>query len=977
MLIKNRYAVFSVCLLCAHVAAGNDIDFARDIRPILNAKCVECHGGVKAAGGVSFVYQDRVIDHEADSGEKVVVPGEPDESELIRRIHSDDESEVMPPPESKHPLTDEEKTLIMSWVREGAVWGANWSFTPLKRPEIPSEGADHNLNPIDRFLIGPRKAANLQSANLKAANQTPKNVEQSGRLLRRLSIAITGLPPTLDEYAEFEKAIGANRDKAIENKVDELLGSDAFGERWASMWLDLVRYADSGGLGLDQKRTIWLYRDWVIRAFNADMPFDEFTIKQLAGDLLPNPTTNDLIATACQRNTQTNNEGGTDDETFRVEAVVDRINTTWQTWGSLTFGCTQCHDHPYDPLRNQEYYEFMDFYNNSADSDLPNDAPLLRVPNDSKKIEESAELRKKILTLKKSIWEAGKLLTQATDWRYVKRMHVEAQNESKYAVDQTVEFAEYHTVGTVATKTQTHIKIDGSHLRELVGEKPVTALRLTMLPHQPESAKQNPEWGFVITGLNATIVSIDKESGATQRTPIKFSTSVPDVAWMPDNPLQTIDPNGKNWGANSRIHHTRTIALIPVSPISLTQKSKLEIQILCDKTGHGSHPMVVQRGRVEVTDEAQWNEITDDDSDLQRQRSKLAELTTRIRAIPATTVPIMSRRPDHLLRPTHIFGRGNAMEKEDQVHAALPDSLTRVAPIGSDSPDRLEMANWWASKKNPLTARVFANRVWAQLFGTGIVRTIEDFGSSGEKPVHPALLDYLASRFQDDYGWSVKSLIREIVLSDAFLQSSAVSDNQLESDPANRLLARAPRLRLNAESIRDHALAVSGLLSKKMGGPPVHPPLPSGLWKPFDGGDKWKTPDVGDPDRYRRSIYTYTKRSIPYPTFATFDAPSREFCAPRRLTSNTPLAALVMLNDTAFVECAEAFGLRMKDEFPGDNEQRLAAGYQLATGQKPSPERLEKLNAFFSKVSSSVEEPNTTWTVVAQVLLNLDDALTY
>ena len=936
--------------------ASAEIDFARDIQPILNENCIECHGGVKASGNLSFIYEESVINFEGKSGYTVVTPGDLEESEMYFRVTTDDEDDQMPPREDHKALSEEQTKLIKQWIEQGAKWNGHWAFKTPSKPSVPTTVFnDQARGPIDRFIF-----SRLEQEGLK-----PSPVEEPGRLLRRLSISLTGLPPTIEELDSFESIYKKDRQKALENTVDDLMRRPAFGERWATMWLDLVRYADSGGLGQDQKRTIWAYRDWVVKVFNNDMPFDQFTIKQLAGDLLPQPTIDDLVATACQRNTQTNNEGGTDDEQFRVEAVIDRINTTWQTWGSVTFGCAQCHDHPYDPLRNIEYYRFMDFYNNSADSDLENDEPLLKVPNQPDRYNEAIALRKQALDLKTTLWETGTRLRDTTEWKGLNSISVSSNNSTEYAVTKKQTHAEFHTIGTVETKTHTLIDIPGS---EFVGQ-PLAALKLTVLPHNPLTAVHDSEWGFLVEDLKGWVVN---EAG--DRFPVHFRLSVPDVAWIPTDPLQVIYPNGGNWGADTRIHHARQLVLVPNSPITFKAGSHLSLHIHCDKTGHGSHPMAIQRGHLAISSDASWTQLEAKGTDTYAQRQELEQTLCQLSSMPGTTVPIMQDRPDSFARPTHVFERGNAMEKGDRVVAGLPATLTKSARA-SQNPDRLEMAHWWVSENNPLTARVLVNRLWQQLFGVGIVSTLEDFGSSGDKPTHPELLDYLATRFQQDYEWSMKAILREMVLSHAYRQSSRVTPALVEHDPENRLMARGPRLRLTGEMMRDQALAVSGLLSTKLGGPPVHPPLPDGVWQPFASGDKWITPEPGDENRYRRSLYTYIKRSIPFPTFATFDAPSREFCNPRRLISNTPLQALVILNEETFVDSAIKLGEQLESELSDATENPLGQAHRLVTGRQANADRLKELAELFEKIKE--ESPEHAGTAVAQVLLNLDETLTY
>lgn len=952
----------------ATLAAGGEVDFARDIQPILNAKCTECHGGVKAAGGVSFVYEEQVINFEGESGYPVVKPGDIEESELFYRITTDEENDFMPPPDDHPPLSKEEVALIKQWIEEGAEWSGHWAFQTPVKAELPKSSFDDQAKSnIDHFLF----------ARLEKEGLEPSGVESPGRLLRRLSLGLTGLPPTLEEINAFESAYAEKGQVAMEQAVDDLLSRPAFGERWATMWLDLVRYADSGGLGQDQKRTIWAYRDWVVNAFNEDLSFDQFTIKQLAGDLLPNPTVEDLVATACNRNTQTNNEGGTDDETFRVEAVVDRINTTWQTWGGITFGCVQCHDHPYDPIRHEEYFTFMDFFNNSADSDLPNDAPLLKVPKDPNRYAEADKLRRQIEELKLAVWAPGVALRDEADWVGLKGISVSSNNTSRYEVKEKEGHDEFYTTGTVAIKTQTRIEAPAASM----GDEPVTAIKLSVRPHEPKTSIHSPEWGFVITNLEAWVVAdgeIKQEDGTTKKgevkTPVKFQWSVPDVPWMPTNPTASIAANGKNWGADSRIHYERELVIVPTEPLAIEGDARLLVHISCDKTGHGSHPMSIKRGHLSLSGDARWSELGIKDTALYGTNAKLLTIVKEYDKIPGTTVPVMYERPERVARPTHVFARGNMLEKEGLVSAGLPASLVKTAPVAEQS-GRLEMAEWWVSEKNPLTARVFVNRLWEQLFGIGIVPTLEDFGSSGEAPTHPELLDYLAIQFQEEHDWSTKGILREIVLSHAYQQASTVTPEMLEKNPDNRLVSRGPRLRLSAEMVRDQALAVSGLLSSKMGGEPVHPPLPAGVWKPFQGGDKWNTPKVGEENRYRRSLYTYVKRTIPFPAFATFDAPSREFCNPRRLTSNTPLQALVTLNDAAFMECAESLGKHLAEKQPGTVGEKLAAGHLLVTGREADESRINELRKLMQEVEK--QSPQQAWTVTAQVLLNLDETLTY
>ena len=968
-MIRDTTSFFLAILITGTSAlqAEERVSFARDIRPILNAKCTGCHGGVKQAGGVSFVYRDQVIDFAGDSGNPVVKPGDPDASELFFRITLPaDDSDRMPPAD-EHPegLSEHEIDLVKRWIEQGGEWAGHWSFEPLTRPSVPSirESAVAR-NDVDAFVL----------ARLEQEGLAPSPPAEAGRFLRRLSLDLVGLPPTLEELESFEAAYAENADAAVARAVDDLLSRPAFGEKWATMWLDLVRYADSRGLGQDGRRTIWPYRDWVVDAFNDDMPFDQFTIRQLAGDLLPKPTIEDIIATAAHRNTQTNNEGGTDDEEFRTEAVIDRVNTTWQTWGAMTFGCVQCHDHPYEAFKQDEYYEFLAFFNNTADSDLNNDEPLLRIPNDPGLYQEASKLDETIRSLQEKIWQAGRKIASQASWKPVPLSHASTSNNTKLLIEGSEGRRIFHTVGTVQRGPLYRL-----HAEYPEGARPLTAIRLNILPKNPAKAKKDSEWGFEISDLTASVVG----PGEEDKTAVQFAVSVPDIPSLPNDPHAIVGSNGKGFEAWSRIHHRREIVLLPKQPIEVAGKT---LQIEINNKGYllGAFPLVIQQGFLESSADPSLVQFAGN-ADWAAQRNELAAKIKERKAIPATTIPVMADRPASIARPTHLFARGNFLEKDKEVGIGVPASLPRLE---AENPTRLDMAKWWVSEEHPLTARVFVNRIWEQLFGTGLVSTLEDFGSSGEKPSHPGLLDALAIRFRDDHGWSVKEIVREIALSATYRQLSHATEELIERDPTNRLLARGPRSRLSAETLRDQALAVSGLLTEKLGGAPVHPPIPTGVWKPFQAGDKWETPDTGQPDRYRRSLYTYTKRSIPYPTFATFDAPSREFCTPRRLVSNTPLQALTMLNDETFAEAAAGLARRMKYLVEGTVAERLATGYRIATAREPDPDRLAELVGLFDKLEAEYKSKpelkqgmagtpdGAAYTIVAQVILNLDEVLT-
>lgn len=897
----------------------------------------------------------------------MVTPKDIDASELYLRITlPSDDSDRMPPGD-EHPegLDENEISIIRKWIEEGAEWNGHWSFeSPVEPGQASSEQITGAGTIIDKFVL-----ERLQKEGLQ-----PAPPAEPSRLLRRLSLDLTGLPPTLEELDAFLSDYRKEPDKTVRETVTKLLSRPGFGEKWSSMWLDLVRYADSRGLGQDGKRNIWPYRDWVVKALNDDMPFDQFTIRQLAGDLLPDPTMADLIATAAHRNTQTNNEGGTDDEEFRTEAVIDRVNTTWQTWGSITFGCVQCHDHPYEPFRHEDYYRFMAFFNNTADSDLNNDEPLLEVPNDPAEWKRANQIDEEIRTLQTKLWQSGQQAIAIQEWEPLTYESVSTSNHTMLKSGEAEHPHHFFTVGTIQRGPVYQLYPSPSG-----NGQSITGLRLTVLPSDPVTAFRDSEWGFEISDLVVELLDENKEA-----TRVEFAASIADVPYLPHKPDVLLSENGKGFQAWSRLHHPRSITLIPREPI-LTGERMLRIRITNKGYLLGSFPLVIKRGFFEVSSDPSLITFATS-AERQALTSQLNSLKAERKKIPSTTLPVMAERPASIARPTHVFARGNFLEKDKRVTSGLPQSLPKLT--NAQNPTRLDMAKWWVSGSHPLTSRVFVNRVWEQLFGTGIVATLEDFGSSGEKPSHPELLDYLALRFQGEQGWSIKSVIREIVLSSTYQQSAKASAELIAKDPANRLLARGPRNRLSAEVLRDQALAIGDLLTTRIGGPPVHPPIPTGVWKPFQGGDKWETPQPGEGDRYRRALYTYTKRSIPFPSAAAFDAPSREFCTPRRLTSNTPLQALTMFNEEAFVEAAEGLAHRMQFEMKGSTSERLSTGFRIATARLPFPEELNELLVLFEHLKNRYQsEPKLTkgnasstqeaaYTVVAQVILNLDEVLT-
>jgi hypothetical protein len=929
-------------LLIPSIPCAGGIDFNRDIRPILTHHCTACHGGVKEAGGISFVFREKAL-AVGESGKRTIVPGEPDASELMRRVTSSDPDEIMPQPDHGPPLPASDIGKLRQWIKEGAPWQEHWAFVrPVDSPTPEVRQADWPRISIDHFVL----------ARLEAENLRPNPEAEPALLLRRLSIDLTGLPPTLAELDAFESAWKSGPETAWQREIDRLLESPHYGERWAASWLDLARYADTEGLGHDQPRPAWPFRDWVVRAYNADMPYDEFTIKQLAGDLLPEPTLDDLIATNFHRQSQNNGEGGADDEEFRVAAVMDRVATTWEAWQGVTMSCVQCHSHPYDPILHQEYYHSFAFFNNARDYDLSEHYPLLPVPKDPAMSGDFAGWWHERKSLLDKMHARQHALRSGTDWKPPAAMRAESKQVALEIMTREGNPG-FQVNGTASTGSVFDLHIDPPP-----GLTRVTALRVEILPVDPPSAIHTPEWGAVLSHIALHATSADGQS------PITIARVIGDEPDPFHDPQLSLDKSPKGWGAYPKIDRPRSCVLVfkepvPATALRLTLSQRLNAAL--------SIPMVAKRGRVYLTDDARWTSLAND-SATATALARVAKIDAAFAKHQSMRLPVIESLAPHLERPTHLFIRGNWLDKDPGV--LQPGIPALFGKLPGDAPaDRLAFARWLVSSDNPLTARVAVNRLWEQLFGRGLVETLEDFGSSGGKPSHPELLDHLAIRYRETHRWSQKAMLREILTSATYRQSAARP--QHADDPQNRLLARGPRVRLSAEAVRDHGLVASGLFAPKLFGPPVFPPMPEGGWTPFESKEQWDTPAPGQPDRYRRSLYTYIKHTNPYPAFATFDAPTREFCAPRRMLSNTPLQALDTLNSPAHAEFAQALGRRMEQEIPGDLPAKLAAGHRITTSRWSDDERLAELVTLHRKT----ENRHDGYTTLASVLLNLDEAL--
>lgn len=1004
-------------------SARNEVHFSTDIRPILNQNCVQCHGGVRQKNGVSFIYRDEALGV-GKSGRRTIVPGDPDASELIARITSKDPETRMP--YHAAPLPAEQVELLRKWIKQGAKWEDHWSFVSPKAQTIPSvKRVNWPKQTVDRFIL----------ARLEREGLQPSPEAEKLELLRRASLDLTGLPPTAEEQAAYLRDLSPN---AYEKQVDRLLASPHYGERWAAMWLDLARYADTKGYEADRERPgVWPYRDWVIDAFNRNLPYDKFVITQLAGDMLPKASLEDRIATSFHRQTPNNDEGGTDDEEFRMLAVMDRSATTWSVLNGLTMNCVQCHSHPYDPIHHDEYYKSLAFFNTTRDADYPSDAPLLRVPIERARYPQAAQLQQEIAALTMSLVDKGRSLEAKTDWipavvtsatasespalRWeivglerkldeVKKSKLpgkepnykEIKDRQKAVRDLRGAVAEDKNLADAKARVKpVTFRVHGGEfaapsttpgksvyeVRLTVPVPRLTALRVEVFPMFPDVAQHSPEMGFIVDKMDASVVGRDGRENQ-----IVFHNFVPDSETNLSNALAReghaklgTHPHVEMGGfaADPSLFGSRWMVAVPKSPLLISPGSYLKVH-LTQLSTISSKPALVKNARILVSEDTRWTELSSDHN-YSLGFQTLATLKRELEQIPAVETPVMAEQPVYELRKTLEFERGNFLTKVGP--ALSPDVPAIFPPLPSGEPkNRLTLARWFFSPRQPLTARTAVNRYWEQLFGTGIVETLENFGSVGEAPTHPELLDWLALHFQNDLHWDMKALLRELVLSATYCQSAKTTPGLSEKDPRNRLLARGPSQRLTAEMVRDQALMASGLLNLAMGGPPVMPPQPAGVWNSVYNESKWV--DAKGPDRYRRAIYTYIKRTSGYPSFLMFDASDHDTSLARRIPTNTPLQALVTLNDPVYAEASKALAGRMM-EASANLDGELQYGAHLVLSRGLTGGELASLRRMFAKASGTSEgammlvsaKPNSAKTQVAMVavagvLLNLDSALT-
>ncbi len=1136
----------------AGVGPEPEVDFNRDIRPILSRNCFACHGRDEEhrAAKLRLDQRDSAL-AELEDGARAIVPGDPESSELIFRITEEDETVRMPPKKAGGRLRPDEIERIRRWIAQGAAYANHWAYEPPKDRPLP-EVRDRSWprNGIDFWVL----------ARLEAEGLRPSEPADRFTLLRRASLDLRGLPPSPSELESFAKDASAD---AYEQAVERFLDDPAYGERWARMWLDLARYADSAGYGSDPLRpNMWRYRDWVIDAFNRNLPFDQFTIEQLAGDLLPDATLEQRIATAFHRNTMTNTEGGTDDEEFRVAAIKDRVDTTGQVWLGLTIGCAKCHSHKYEPISQKEYYQVYALFNQTADTDKPDEQPVIPAP--TPEIQEAIQrIDAQVAALKARLdVTTPEIAAAQATWEESLR------KPPAWTVLDALLASKAESGATLKALTDRSILVEGTNpvgetytIEALTSLKAITAVRLEAIPDPslPQGGSgRGPDGGFVLSHLsvqaepsddsgqaptgryvrvelpgNSKMLSLAEvqvfsggknvalagkaeqsstdfdgppnlaidgntdgryaEAKSTTHTRVESNPwwqvtlaepraidrislwnrtdgglgsrlanarvlildDARKVVWQtdlpePPDPSRDLSPSGKRpvtlasatadlsqqgfavadvlkpadpntgWAVEPQQTVPHQAVFVAREPVSLPVPCRLTIRLEHRFKDPGKNlgrfrlsvtddPAAIRRAEVPpsvlaILDTPAEKRTPEQMETLARHYRSIAPVLKPIRDEIARlekskpdvpSLPVMVELPPDRRRETRLLMKGNFLSPGEVVEPNVPAFLNPM-PEGASN-DRLGLARWLVAPDNPLTARVAVNRFWSQLFGTGLVETEEDFGTQGDLPSHPELLDWLAREYVRS-GWDTKALLRLMVTSATYRQSSRVTPERLQKDPRNRLLSRGPRFRLEAEMVRDQALAISGLLSRKVGGPSVFPVQPEGLWQAaFNGQRTWST-SKGD-DRYRRGLYTFWRRTVPYPSMAAFDAPSREICTVKRTRTNTPLQAFVTLNDPVFVEAAQALARRIVREGGASVEDRVRYGLLLSLGRPPSSRQVEVLTGLFEseraryqsdaqKALALATEPlgplpegmdpaeMAAWTTVANVLLNLDGVLT-
>lgn len=989
-----RACILAICLLLAMttLCAQDTVDFVTDIQPVLEQACFSCHGEKLQMGNLRLDSKTPAI--------HTIQPGDAGASALYVRIAGLSDQARMPM--GAKPLAPEVIARFKQWIEAGAQWpesasakNANikqhWAYVAPRRPALPAvRNPAWVRNPIDRFLL----------ARLEQERLSPSPEADRRTLLRRLSLDLIGLPPTPEEISVF---LNDKSPHAYQRQVERLLASPHYGERWARVWLDAARYADSDGFEKDKQRWVWFYRDWVIQALNDDLPYDRFIIEQIAGDLLPNATQANRVATGFLRNSMINEEGGVDPEQFRVEATFDRMEAIGKAVLGVTIQCAQCHNHKFDPVSQEDYYRLFAFLNDSHEANETVYTPM------------DLQSRERILSQIDELED--ELRRQNPGWQ---------QQYDAWLAERRAAELEWRPftpeVDDISTGGQRYLKLDdGSllaagyaptkHKVKLIAKLPpgeIRALRLDLLL-DPELPRNGP--GRSIKGTGA-LTEFEAETVSTRQpgkpSKVNFARAYSDIN-LPETPIDSIhrdrqELDGKKsprvtgpvsfaidgnketaWGIDAgpgRRNQPRVAVFVAAKPIRVDADTHLVIYLNQSHGGWNSDDnqnLNLGRFRLSYSSEVPTEAPRPATFEHFRQSvSKWHEANEQIEALwrqhpEGTTQLMLSERAS--ARSTYLLKRGDFLNPGDKVEPGVPAFLHPLSPETEKEAPRLQFARWLVSRDSPTTARSFVNRVWQTYFGTGIVETSEDLGKQSPAASHPELLDWLAVDFMEN-DWRIKDLHRLIVNSSAYRQRSAVTPALREKDPYNRLLARAPRFRVDGELVRDIALAASGLLHPEVGGPSVYPPAPDFLFKPPTSyGPKIWNEEVGA-QRYRRALYTFRYRSVPYPVLTNFDAPNGDTSCVRRDRSNTPLQALTTLNEPLFFEAAQALGRKALAEGGVDDDARLRWAFLRCTAREPTPTEAAELRAFLDGQQQRFGNSETAWTALARLLLNLDETIT-
>jgi Protein of unknown function (DUF1553)/Protein of unknown function (DUF1549)/Concanavalin A-like lectin/glucanases superfamily/Planctomycete cytochrome C len=1036
-------AALSFSAGCLLQGASSEINFDRQVRPILSDNCFTCHGPDEKHRMVGLHFDTK---EGAFTKPGVIIPGDSAHSKMYLRVSNPNEAMRMPPVYSGRKLTPAQIEIIKKWIDGGAKWETHWAFVPPKRPDLPPvQNKTWARTPIDQFVL-----AKLEKEGLAPSPQTDRPT-----LLRRVTFDLTGLPPTPAELKAFTED---QSPQAYEKVVDRLLSSPHYGERMAMQWLDFARYADTHGYHIDSAREMWPWRDWVIQSFNRNQPYDQFTVEQIAGDLLPKPNQSQIIATGFNRNHMINFEGGAIPEEYQNEYIVDRIEATSTTWLGITLGCARCHDHKYDPLAQKDFYSFGAFFNGVPEKGLDgytgNAVPFLELPSDKQKAIKDELLK----TIKE---KDGEIASAQLAWE---------QHEREIPVSDVTSglVAEYNFENSLADRLQPNdsgkaiggkvaytagrvgraVDLDASpqlsfgNVPAISASKPFTVALwvrpngpsgMALLQHYNKAAKSSPGFEVAVDYCNKkncnVIVRLRGQSPESSLE-VKSQSGLELEEW--NHLAVSYDGSGKAKGIqiylDGRNVDTRTVLdrFVPASfngaetqignkdwgtPFK-GQIGALRIynrRLYASEAGelglrNPLHSVLALSAEQRTEDQAKWVRkyfLQDAGNPAEKQLSvDYASLKKGVeqldKEIPSTMVMSEMEKP----RDTFILRRGDYQLPGDKVE---PNTPAVLPPLPKDAPrNRLTLAKWIVDPGNPLTARVAVNHFWQMYFGLGIVKTSEDFGSQGDPPSNPELLDWLATEFVRT-NWDVKAMQRLIVTSAVYRQASNVSPALLEKDPENRLLARGPRFRLPAEMLRDNALFISGLIDNRVGGPSVSPYQPKGLWEEMAFGGQFSAQTYEQShgaDLYRRSMYTFWKRSVPYPSLNTFDAPDREKCTARRGVTNTPLQALVLMNDPTYIEAARALAQRDLIEGGPTTTDKIRFAFRLATDRDPTPKEFQILEGLYKKemvhydsdhaaaeklltVGESKRNPKldpaqlAAWTLVTSTILNLDETITH